>query len=223
MTIKTLIVLGLTGIVVISSARADTITFVDSVGGSLGGQYTATTKNSSGYVTDVFETFCIEKTEYLDFKGTFDYTISYSAVLGGKGGGSPDPVSIPTAWLFAEFSKGTLDTYGTAYDYGVSADADQLQTAIWYLEDEIAEPGTSTLAYALIQLAYKQSGKNKSYNASGEYGVYVINPTWRQNSYGLAVGSPAQSVLAIPDGGATLALMGLSLGGLAFFARRKST
>jgi hypothetical protein len=86
----------------------------------------------------VFQTFCLERDEHLDFKGaTLDWVLNTEAVAGGVGGPSPDPIDGYTAWLFDNFWNGTL----TGYDYtpgaGRTDSATALQLAIWYFEEEL--------------------------------------------------------------------------------------
>jgi len=55
------------------------------------------------------ETFCLQKTEYMSFNGTFYYGVSTAA----RGGSTyiPDEISVGTAWLYAQFAQGLLSTY----------------------------------------------------------------------------------------------------------------
>jgi hypothetical protein len=62
-------------------------------------------------VENGFETFCLEKNEYITIGGKYYYTVSDSAIRGGVGGPSPDPISIGTAWLYSQFARGTLQNY----------------------------------------------------------------------------------------------------------------
>jgi len=91
-----------------------------------------------------FETFCVERNESLGFGTPYYGTLGTSAIKGGIGGGSPDPLDNLTAWLYCEFVKGTL----TGYDYGTGVarvdSANALQDAIWYIEDELGAGYTLT-------------------------------------------------------------------------------
>jgi len=125
-----------------------------------------------------FETFCVERNEFLQFGPTFNVDIDPSAVKGGLNGGSPDPLDARTRWLYSEFIRGTLD----GYDYGTGADrvasANALQAAIWYLEQEVTATMVNGLSYAdavwdFVDLA---AGKDSS-------GVQVMN-LWRTDNLG---------------------------------------
>ena len=126
-----------------------TVAISDSYGSTGGGEFNATPV--SGWVfapvsldpTDgVFETFCVEKNEYLGFNATYYAKISTAADAGGVGGGSPDPLGSATAYLYKQFITGSL----VGYDYGTGAgrvaSANALQHVIWVLEDEQPMPWT---------------------------------------------------------------------------------
>jgi hypothetical protein len=87
-----------------------------------------------------FETFCLEKNEYVSIPATYYANLNSKAVDGGLGGPDPDPISVGTAWLYNQFRLGVL----TDYDYtgaGRAADAKKLQQTIWWLEGEQSDPG----------------------------------------------------------------------------------
>jgi len=103
----------------------------------------------------VFQTFCLERNEFLKFDGTlYDCELSDAAISGGLAGGDPDPLSNESAYLFYKFWTGNLSNYnyGTLgeYDDGTSGptgdnstrgdSATSLQLALWYFEQEL---GTS--------------------------------------------------------------------------------
>jgi hypothetical protein len=90
---------------------------------------------------DTFQTFCLEKDEFLSLGGTYTTNDSFTqtAVLGGNNTNSGDTISKQTAWLYLNFRNGTL----SGYDYNAplgsttrASDAEQLQIAIWALENE---------------------------------------------------------------------------------------
>jgi hypothetical protein len=85
-----------------------------------------------------FVTFCIEKNEYVSYDTTYDVVLNTAAINGGVGGGNPDYLDARTAYLFSQFSDGTLSTYDFDNSSGNRGQsADELQEAIWYLEQEI--------------------------------------------------------------------------------------
>lgn len=89
----------------------------------------------------LFQTFCLELNEFVSVRTTYNWMLNDSAVMGGVGGGNPDPLDARTAYLYDKFWNGTLSGYAFD-DLGDQAgergpDAKQLQDAIWYLENEI--------------------------------------------------------------------------------------
>jgi hypothetical protein len=97
-----------------------------------------------------FETFCLEYMEALEFHiGAFRADLDIKthstnpAYSGGAMGGFNDPLDPRTAYLYDRFINQALLT---PYDYLVEAnrqaDAQALQAAIWFIEEEISEPLT---------------------------------------------------------------------------------
>jgi hypothetical protein len=89
-------------------------------GSRSGGAFDLVVQNS----TRSFRTFCLELNEFLTFDVVYDVSVSNEAVEGGIGGGSPDPISKATAYLFHKWQN----------DIAKGAD---VQLAIWYAEEEI--------------------------------------------------------------------------------------
>jgi hypothetical protein len=87
-----------------------------------------------------FATFCMEKNEYLQFGTTYYASVNTFANYGGIAGQLPgthiDPLDPRTAWLYNEFSNGTLSGYDFSTTTGRKKSAEALQHAIWYLEQE---------------------------------------------------------------------------------------
>ena len=120
-----------------------TVTIANSYGSS-GGEFRATPIDGWSFAPEsldptdgVFETFCVEKNEYLAFGTPYYVKISTAADAGGVGGGNPDPLGAATAYIYKQFITGNL----TGYDYadtgvGRVASANALQHVIWVLEEE---------------------------------------------------------------------------------------
>lgn len=106
-----------------------TITGTDAPGG--GGPMIAATSDLGTFIT-----FCLEVNEH--YTGATIYTINSGAIDGGLSGQtSPnfDPISIGTAYLYSQFSAGTL---GAVSGYTTATEiATGVQQAIWYLEGEV--------------------------------------------------------------------------------------
>lgn len=92
-----------------------------------------------------YYTFCLETNEDFIFGRNNTYVvgdISEGAIAGGSGGGVPhgtgtwDPIDPRTAYLFTMFTNGTLGTKsGGLFTYD-DAGKNDLQAAIWYIEQE---------------------------------------------------------------------------------------
>jgi len=207
-----------------ASAQADTLTLVQdtsnySVG--VGGAFIATP--NSGPISNAdysgpaklasggFLTYCIEDNEFFYSGGTYNYALSNGAVNGGLNGQTApnyDGVSNATAYLYSQFAQGILAGFG-GFNYNLTGYGD-LQQAIWFLE---GEGGTNN---ALVAAAVAHEGANWNSDNNGAYGVLALNLTDTN-------GGPAQDQLYyhnVPDQGMTVALLGLSLLGLAGFRRK---
>ena len=97
-----------------------------------------------------FQTFCIERNEFVVMGRTYDWEINTAAVNGGAGGPNPDPISEETAYLYQLFWNGQLSNYEYT-DLGDQAGergdlAGELQTAIWFLENEITSVAAGSQA-----------------------------------------------------------------------------
>jgi len=127
----------------------DLIWIADSYGSTNGGEFIIHPPLNA----TAFETFCVEKTEYITLGGTKFKVggISTSAFYGGVGA-TGDPLSPDSAYLFYKFRQGTLSNY----DYGTGAariaSANSLQYALWVLEGEQAST-SDTQANAWISEA----------------------------------------------------------------------
>jgi hypothetical protein len=88
-----------------------------------------------------FESFCLEMTEYISMGSTYDVRINTEAMMGGvnngpAGPGGGDPVDARTAYLYSQFTAGTLTGYNYTPGTGRANSAQALQDVIWYVEDE---------------------------------------------------------------------------------------
>ena len=158
--------------------------------------------------------------ETINANTTYDAVKSQNAVWGSVGPAG-DPLSVGTGWLYSQFARASW-TAGLSYDYtnpgrstGAGSSADLLQLAIWWLE------GENSVAYNAGNLYMKGvvdkfgSEALAKANGSWNYGVYAVNLT------AVTTGARAQDgLIYVPDGGMTLMLLGVGLGGLALTNRR---
>ena len=101
-----------------------------------------------------FSTFCLEKNESIDFGATYYVQLSTITVGGNPTGNGLvyNELDPRTAWLYNEFRNRTL----AGYDFSGPQrkhSAGQLQNAIWFLENEIANLTPHSLAQDFVALA----------------------------------------------------------------------
>jgi hypothetical protein len=159
------------------------------------------------------ESFCMEKNEGLAFNYEYYACLNTASVKGGVGGGDPDPLSPLTAYIYTQFVTGQL----VGYDYDLSdggalrsAAADDLQSVIWFIEEEEPiswTPGDGSRRDAWYSLAIDNAG-------SGIGDVRVLN------MFVDAGGSEfAQDQIILLPEPASLGLMAM---GISFVRRRRS-
>ena len=211
---KTLVFLVIAGLLLFQTSNGvasylyeieagDMITFTKHTGPNGGGEFTWVADN--GYT---WKSFCMEIGETISVGQ--DYTVrglSGYAQAGGKDGNNyvdkKDPLSDETAWLFWNFSMGTLTSYNST-----KTQQGYLQNIIWYLEGEIDSLNAETEEY------YK--AWNLDYLASGwtnQGQVQVVN---------LGIGIQDQLIVGtpVPEPG-TMVLLGFGLIGIAGIGRKK--
>ncbi|SEM09807.1 VPLPA-CTERM protein sorting domain-containing protein [Syntrophus gentianae] len=190
-------------ILVAQMASAYTITTGSSFGpyqSGQGGEFTLQADNAlqsilSGYISGTtadikqqnplssetqqgtFQSFCLEKDEYLYTGATYAVTISNSANGGGKNTNSGDPISLGTAYLYSNFAKGTLSGYNYSYESQRETSAAALQHAIWYLENEetYADAGGTSNIFLNAVISQFGSLENADDDSNGAYGIKVAN------------------------------------------------
>lgn len=167
----------------------------------------------TGLATDsgnTYQTFCLERNQFIHLGQHYIATLDTFADNGGVAGGSPDPLSPETAYLYWSYRHGNLPGYELAESNDRKNDARSLQLAIWVLEDEITE----------------QNGEYLNNTQAQQFVAFARSTTWDTirnvrvlNLTGMN-GESAQSQLAVViplPTTAGLAAMGL----LAMGARRR--
>jgi hypothetical protein len=158
-----------------------------------------------------FESFCLEKNEYLNFGQTYVVGVSQNAMGGGVGGQTLpgiDPISNQTQYLYWKFINGTLNDYDYTMGSGRVASADALQNVIWVLENEQAQTwtnGDNSLEDKFYQDALANAG-------SGIGAVRVLNMYELSDGQRKAAQDLLVAVVPVPAS-ALLVTFGLGLAG----------
>lgn len=126
-----------------------------------------------------FRSFCLELTEFTSDANPLYAVLNSEAVGGGTDttnpGGTGDPLSYGTAWLYSQFARGVLAGYNYASTIGNPSARDTsaglLQEAIWALEDEVSAP-VGNIFYNAAVAAFANA---KSSAPAGTFGVYALN------------------------------------------------
>jgi hypothetical protein len=199
-----LVALGLT-LAAGAQAVDGTLTLQGGWGPSGGGEFSVTSSTGLG----AFKTFCLEYNEHINIPGTYDYTINSKAVGGGPGyTPNGDPLSIGTAWLYSNFRSGVL---ASSYGYDTAGDQDNLQKAIWWLEEESMGVNNAWVGFAKAALGLDDTTIRG--DANGAFGVVALNLSVPGNDR-------LQDVLGLPDGGLTLGMLGTGMVALGLARRR---
>jgi hypothetical protein len=215
---KLCLAIGLAGVLAAPTLQA-TIT-VDRTGclfGNNGGEFHVTMPSGDAVlagigITSPFKTFCLETTEYISMGSSYTVALNTAAVNGGAGGGSPDPLSKGTAWLFSQYWNGGIVINNTALN--TAGSATDFQNAIWELENETA---TGSVAAWINTILFNKFGGNLATwqgNAVNFYGVQVMNltsGTTKNQDLLVAVPEPttmiAGALLLLPFGASTLRML----------------
>jgi hypothetical protein len=230
---KLILATVLTGLMGVSVALAIPSSGTITVAGSPleysdGGQFTATV---SGYPS--FQTYCIEINHEFSLGGTYNYTLG-QATHGIPPAGAAPFLNLGTAWLYSQFEANALGILNIT----TTVQAGELQAALWYFQGQGVNangafsglgfgdglPGANAYTDAAIAaLGGGALGLANAITASGgAYGVDII----QSSSTGAnGVVTPAQdwlyeSVPSVPDGGATVMLLGIGLMSLVLVSRR---
>jgi len=170
------------------------------------------TDSTNKVIKNSFQSFCLEKNEYLYANQVHNAVMSNAARNGGGGAkNNEDPISMGTAWLYSQFTKGTLSgyNYGAGRSGSDASSAALLQNAIWWLEGETSTRTGNTFIDAVIA-EYGEAGAVA--DSKGAFGIKVLNLT--QN------GQVRQDVLVATPIPAAVWLLGTGLIGLAGFRRK---
>jgi len=177
-------------------------------------QYSPATMDQSGIVPS-FQSFCVSET-------TFSSGTLYYVTFSGQNDRG-NPLTAGVAYLYSQFVKqGNFGGYAT-YDYtdhnGRQASASELQDAIWALMGgQEGQNSVNNAANPFLVAAEAATGGWAGADTAvpaGTDGVSILELWSNPDDTGAAQGQ-----LYVPDGGATMALLGIALSGLAIYRRR---
>lgn len=141
---KKMIIAGVAGAALMATtvmAQVVNVTVIPGYQQGAGGEFNVTPVIGTGYAPAVlvaggYETFCLSRDTGIGLPGTYFATPNASGVY------FPDNkiLAAGTAWLYQQFTAGTLAgyRYNQLGDPGRALDAQNLQLAIWYLEGTYA-------------------------------------------------------------------------------------
>ena len=196
----------------------DVVRFSDEPGNTGGGEFKLTDVSNAA---DWIITFCLQKTEYMNFTSDFfvgsitDHTLTDPGDKGGDINGE-DQISTWTAWLYTQFTNQTLANYSynntaTAQFANRQDSANALQRAIWGFEGEEALDGSNYY----VNLAQNNTPQNFGLGDVRVLNLYVYSAT------GDHKGAEAQDQLTRVPEPSTMALMGVGLFSLCVRRRQR--
>jgi hypothetical protein len=182
------------------ASATPTVSFSHGAGNTNGGEFIAQTSDRG-----TFNTFCIERTEYVSMGTTYYYTESNMAIGGGNfdsdgnGGNGGDLISQATKNIYLWYRQGQIDAKLGNLGLTTTQIADAVQESIW-LEEESYTVVWSPHAATLQGLAIAAGPVNGSQN------VRAMN-VWA-NSDGTGNQQDMLTMIPLPSG-AALASVGL--------------
>ncbi len=182
-----------------------------------------------------FETFCLERAQDVGpFPGVYDAVVNPIYVVPGAPGtalsplvaGQGDPISIGTAFLYSQFAAGTLANYNYTPGAGRQASAYLLQLAFWVLEGDYdinsIVPGSNPFINAVVGQFVSLAGAAQDANQAYSVGVLNLTQTVVDQAGGRTIVQKQDMLVMLPDGGASLLLLGMGLMGLVGFRRNRA-
>ena len=183
-----------------------------------GGEFIVTSMTDKGNPhlpgAHVFNTFCVETSEYFTPDTTYWAQINTKSVL------TDDDLTNGVAWLYTHFRDGTL----TGYDFDDSsserkADAGELQDAIWYLMGLGGSGGAGNEFFDLVAAPGNYDWSSSYTETDDIRTVRILNLNTK--SHGPESGAVQDQLMMIPVPGAVvLGVIGLAIVGAVAGKRR---
>jgi hypothetical protein len=138
---------------------------------------------------------------------------------------APGDVTIGAAWLYWQFSQGTLSGYdylnttpGGSGNSGRAKSAYALQQALWVLDGQTGGDVVPSAGAYYLNLAYSMFGNTETNANNGTYRVQELFLSYVNPNGGQTVSQPM--LVTVPDGGLTMILLGVALSGLGLVFRK---
>ena len=168
----------------------------------------------TGQITGTFNTYCIENDESITEGFTYSYDVGLIAYRGGDNTNSGDPLSVGAAYLYSKYGHQSLTLQQQA----------DLQETIWTLELEASPYSSNGYLTEVVNLYTDLAGARANYDGGTINGVQVVVLNLFRADLP-ANSQHRQDVLAclpvgVPDGGATLLLLGAGLTAVGVSRRR---
>jgi hypothetical protein len=188
------------------------------VSGVLGSGYTAAALYNNNSSALGFGTFCIDRGVGIVIPGTYTATVYANEIDPFSGA----PLTQGAAWLYSQFATGGNFNGVTSYNYtpgtGRVNAAYALQLAIWVLQGQYDISSIVPGSNGFINAAINKFTTLANAELAASYGQYGVGVLGLQNTQ---TGAQVQPMLALlPDGGATVMLLGMALSGLALVSRK---
>lgn len=212
-----------------SVAVGNWIKYYDDYGDLTGEMKVYASTSQFGTYSYMYNTFCLEVSETMNYGPYYSYyvnDVSGSAIKGGQDYGNTtpnsDPISVGTAYLYYNFYMGSLAGYNFTNPTLRTASANALQTAIWYLEDEISLTDPQIGGNTFLQAVITQFGSIANAQLDNSiYSVAAVNITNSSYPYSTTRQSCliAEEMVVTPEP-LTVSLLGLGILGLGLMRRK---
>ena len=196
----------------------------------------------SSPTTPNFQTFCVEGSEFIYPNTVFDVSLGQVTQFGG---GSPTSLTVGAAYLYYAFAKGLFNGVGISPNYnyanvfsgsfpnGRDTSAGQLQNAIWWLMGQEGQVYNAANPYEYLVQNHIASPFALNSSLANPISVSVLSlwattpddvshigdPNYARQDQLILTGD--QGFNLVPDGGLTVAMLGMAFSTLAYFNRKQ--